>query len=641
MSEALLAASLAWLAFKPGEIRSLDLRDPVPGSTTLPERHAAVWARLVGCEQNMTAWKACVAVATKKHWTTALAQIGPNSSPLLRAVVPLEWRSNVSALGADVGGTDGYDAHVHGGALFPRELLWRWIAGGGLGVPDLSSGAAPFGLAVEGAYDLGADGTGADVRADWMTDAIVSRWDLATSALVPHLASAWGARRASLSGVGDPASGGGVVRLGTAIRAVHELFDVHVDEWATRGFCRPWDGLELLVQGAAASADGYLAERQLVELALVGLMAEELGELGSRYLLHRAAVHAMTGLSPGVLGLEAFRRRRKVRHEMEVEIGRIVGRGGDRRRLATRAAQLLRAQGWTHVDVRWMTRKGEKLDREMIVGFRDVAKACGVTVHAVEAMTADWVPDVPLAALAAVRADDGLIGVDVCSTEAGRDLTAFAEAFRAVRNTGGVRCVHIGEDPHHPWIALAEIAWLLNEMGWGERDRLGHVYCLSGPVQRDVLGVSWPKWSWTLSQLHAAAVRFGVSMSPPISERAAREQWDIVDDTVFGVLPEAWLAATSDLQDALAGALRESGVVLETCPTSARFVRGLQTADLPSVRRPELRWVVGTDDPGDFGTEILTEWTALRAATSVDAHAGRVEAVAHVRAMSARAFEHD
>ena len=217
---------------------------------------------------------------------------------------------------------------------------------------------------------------------------------------------------------------------------------------------------------------------------------------------------------------------------------------------------------------------------------------------------------------------EAFTGVDFCFIEEGHPPKAQAELFRAVhafnddhRSRALAILYHVGESFEDK--SLESVVRWVHESAELGAHRLGHAIALG--VDPDAYGVH--RRSETVSERldqieyelrHADALEsYGVRIDRDGLQRertacAARPEADPLEI----VYDERRLAELSHRQDFAMDRVRESGSVVEVCPTSNLRIGGIRDARHHPVHRFAERgvpFVVASDDPGIFGTTLREE----------------------------------
>ncbi|MEI8257072.1 MAG: hypothetical protein WCJ30_15470 [Deltaproteobacteria bacterium] len=226
-------------------------------------------------------------------------------------------------------------------------------------------------------------------------------------------------------------------------------------------------------------------------------------------------------------------------------------------------------------------------------------------------------------------------GVDFCFVEEGHPPADKADFFRAVRDHNErhpARALailyHVGESFTDKSLESA-VRWVHEAAALGAH-RLGHAIALG--IDPDALGPHARHESprERIDQLrydlaHADALAgFDVRVDRAACDHEIRRlEAGPRDASVEHVYDAARLAEVRARQDYAMRCVRETGAVIEVCPTSNRRIGGIGDPAHHPVHRfldAGLRVVVAADDPGIFGTTLADElaWVERAAGLSPD-----------------------
>ena len=220
-----------------------------------------------------------------------------------------------------------------------------------------------------------------------------------------------------------------------------------------------------------------------------------------------------------------------------------------------------------------------------------------------------------------------LTGIDFCNVEEGHPPSDLASFFTAVHDFNAANperalaiLYHVGESFRDKSLESA-IRWVQEAAEMGAH-RLGHAIALgeppevSGPHDR-IEPVSERRDQIRYDLKHAAGLRAaGISIDTDALTRELDELRSADNDVPLNVhYDEARLHDVRRRQDYAMDRVRETGAVIEVCPTSNRRIGGIPDAQHHPIHRflaANLPVVIGADDPGVFGVSLRDEldWVA-------------------------------
>ena len=211
-----------------------------------------------------------------------------------------------------------------------------------------------------------------------------------------------------------------------------------------------------------------------------------------------------------------------------------------------------------------------------------------------------------------------LTAIDLCGDEEDYPPNCYERLFALIRADNAQHkkklalLIHVGESFSRTHIA-SSIRWILQAHTIGAQ-RLGHATALG--IELETL-----RGRQVYESVRERMAHLRWLAGDPLSDygytcdrrllRAERERLrNTVDDVVLAY-DDAGVSDTMALQTAALRYAREHRIVIETCPTSNRYLANIEVDDhLPLVKfaQHDLDLAISSDDPGMFRTDIAREW---------------------------------
>jgi hypothetical protein len=278
-----------------------------------------------------------------------------------------------------------------------------------------------------------------------------------------------------------------------------------------------------------------------------------------------------------------------------------------------------RSTGVTHCEIRIDLRVAELLLPFYFRGARGVSEQIAITLDRSDPW-AGW-PTVQRLALG--KHGSALVGIDFCGNEQGHPPNEMTDFFAAVRSfneehpTRALAILYpVGENFGDKSLESA-IRWVHEAAEMGAH-RLGHAIALGiDPASFGLHARSEPvaerRDQIAYDLAHASRLRAaGVEVDPGTLRRELHRLASLPEEaTVDLTYDDDRLDQVRRRQDFALARIRETGAVLEVCPTSNRRIAGIAQAAHHPVHRflaSDVPVVVNTDDPGIFGITLDGEF---------------------------------
>jgi hypothetical protein len=219
------------------------------------------------------------------------------------------------------------------------------------------------------------------------------------------------------------------------------------------------------------------------------------------------------------------------------------------------------------------------------------------------------------AVVAAAERHAGIGAVDVCGIEdEPAQLAPLAAAVTAYNHSHPRRLallIHVGEQLRAVQ-PLTAVRWVGEALALGA-DRLGHALAIRLDPAAWPDPPAWERSDERLARLgwllgHAGAL--GLAAEALTADIAALAGRDPASQHAAEPTDRGLLRACQEL---VLAQVRDSGRVIEVCPSSNRMISGTPLERHGLERLVGCRWVVGSDDPGILGTDLAREQAAVAA----------------------------